>query len=162
MRRHFLVSGLFEVRVAEYLDSCPEPEPSGVNKFLKGLGRRRFTHVIHSQKCSILKSSWFFCFFLFVLFFQVTKWSSYKLSETKNVLDLNYKTLFQHRAAVGGEIVIVFKSSDMRKQGSSDIIAVHVHVRELHTLLDANWKQYFWLYFYRTLRTRYKNSIPDV
>uniref|UniRef100_A0A3B5KAR0 DENN domain containing 2C n=1 Tax=Takifugu rubripes TaxID=31033 RepID=A0A3B5KAR0_TAKRU len=32
--------GLFEVRVAEYLDSCPEPEPSGVNKFLKGLGRR--------------------------------------------------------------------------------------------------------------------------
>ncbi|XP_056896771.1 DENN domain-containing protein 2C isoform X4 [Takifugu flavidus] len=31
--------GLFEVRVAEYLDSCPEPEPSGVNKFLKGLGK---------------------------------------------------------------------------------------------------------------------------
>ncbi|XP_022613237.1 DENN domain-containing protein 2C isoform X1 [Seriola dumerili] len=32
--------GLFEVRVAEYLDSYPEPEPSGVNKFLKGLGNR--------------------------------------------------------------------------------------------------------------------------
>uniref|UniRef100_H3CZX5 DENN domain containing 2C n=1 Tax=Tetraodon nigroviridis TaxID=99883 RepID=H3CZX5_TETNG len=32
--------GLFEVRVAEYLDSCPEPEPSGVNKFLKGLGNK--------------------------------------------------------------------------------------------------------------------------
>lgn len=24
--------------MAEYLDSYPEPEPSGVNKFLKGLG----------------------------------------------------------------------------------------------------------------------------
>uniref|UniRef100_A0A8D3A6I9 UDENN domain-containing protein n=1 Tax=Scophthalmus maximus TaxID=52904 RepID=A0A8D3A6I9_SCOMX len=40
--------GLFEVRVVEYLDSYPEPEPSGVNKFLKGLGRcplrRRLFH----------------------------------------------------------------------------------------------------------------------
>ncbi|XP_028264748.1 DENN domain-containing protein 2C [Parambassis ranga] len=32
--------GLFEARVAEYLDSSPEPEPSGVNKFLKGLGNK--------------------------------------------------------------------------------------------------------------------------
>ncbi|XP_061623370.1 DENN domain-containing protein 2C isoform X1 [Phyllopteryx taeniolatus] len=32
--------GLFEVRVAEYLDSSPDPEPSGVNKFLKGLGNK--------------------------------------------------------------------------------------------------------------------------
>ncbi|MED6256059.1 DENN domain-containing protein 2C, partial [Ataeniobius toweri] len=32
--------GLFETRVAEYLDSGPEPEPSGVNKFLKGLGNK--------------------------------------------------------------------------------------------------------------------------
>ncbi|KAM4736869.1 DENN domain-containing protein 2C isoform 2-T2 [Anableps anableps] len=32
--------GLYETRVAEYLDSCPEPEPSGVNKFLKGLGSK--------------------------------------------------------------------------------------------------------------------------
>nr|XP_057940049.1 DENN domain-containing protein 2C isoform X2 [Doryrhamphus excisus] len=32
--------GLFEVRVAEYLDSSPEPQPSGVNKFLKGLGNK--------------------------------------------------------------------------------------------------------------------------
>ncbi|XP_026189379.1 DENN domain-containing protein 2C isoform X3 [Mastacembelus armatus] len=32
--------GLFEVRVAEYLESYPEPEPSGVNKFLKGLGNK--------------------------------------------------------------------------------------------------------------------------
>ncbi|KAM9474883.1 DENN domain-containing protein 2C [Clarias gariepinus] len=34
------VKGLFEVRAAEYLASCPEPEPSGVNKFLKGLGNK--------------------------------------------------------------------------------------------------------------------------
>ncbi|XP_078144504.1 DENN domain-containing protein 2C isoform X2 [Centroberyx gerrardi] len=33
-------NGLFEVRAAEYLDSYPEPEPSGVNKFLKGLGSK--------------------------------------------------------------------------------------------------------------------------
>uniref|UniRef100_UPI0037E7F70A DENN domain-containing protein 2C n=1 Tax=Semicossyphus pulcher TaxID=241346 RepID=UPI0037E7F70A len=32
--------GLFEMRVAEYLDTYPEPEPSGVNKFLKGLGNK--------------------------------------------------------------------------------------------------------------------------
>ncbi|XP_037540292.1 DENN domain-containing protein 2C [Nematolebias whitei] len=32
--------GLFETRVVEYLDSCPEPEPSGVNKFFKGLGSK--------------------------------------------------------------------------------------------------------------------------
>ncbi|KAM6929721.1 DENN domain-containing protein 2C [Lycodopsis pacificus] len=32
--------GLFEARVAAYLDSYPEPEPSGVNKFLKGLGNK--------------------------------------------------------------------------------------------------------------------------
>ncbi|KAF7650447.1 hypothetical protein LDENG_00125870 [Lucifuga dentata] len=34
------VKGLFEVRVTDYLDSNPEPEPSGVNKFLKGLGNK--------------------------------------------------------------------------------------------------------------------------
>lgn len=39
------VPGLFELRVAEYLDSYPEPEPSSVNKFLKGLGK----------SCSIIK-----------------------------------------------------------------------------------------------------------
>ncbi|XP_034552138.1 DENN domain-containing protein 2C isoform X2 [Notolabrus celidotus] len=32
--------GLFEFRVTEYLDTYPEPEPSGVNKFLKGLGNK--------------------------------------------------------------------------------------------------------------------------
>ncbi|KAI1892665.1 hypothetical protein AGOR_G00135900 [Albula goreensis] len=34
------VKGLFELRAAEYLVSNPEPEPSGVNKFLKGLGNK--------------------------------------------------------------------------------------------------------------------------
>ncbi|TRY82445.1 hypothetical protein DNTS_007888 [Danionella cerebrum] len=34
------VKGLFELRAAEYLDSYPEPEPSGVNRFLKGLGNK--------------------------------------------------------------------------------------------------------------------------
>lgn len=28
--------------MAEYLDANPEPEPSGVNKFLKGLGENGF------------------------------------------------------------------------------------------------------------------------
>uniref|UniRef100_A0A1A7WIG1 DENN/MADD domain containing 2C n=1 Tax=Iconisemion striatum TaxID=60296 RepID=A0A1A7WIG1_9TELE len=32
--------GLFETRAAAYLDSYPESEPSGVNKFLKGLGNK--------------------------------------------------------------------------------------------------------------------------
>ncbi|XP_035984472.1 DENN domain-containing protein 2C isoform X1 [Fundulus heteroclitus] len=32
--------GLFETRVAEYLNPSQEPEPSGVNKFLKGLGNK--------------------------------------------------------------------------------------------------------------------------
>ncbi|RXN12415.1 DENN domain-containing 2C-like protein [Labeo rohita] len=34
------VKGLFEMRAAEYLDSYPEPETSGVNRFLKGLGSK--------------------------------------------------------------------------------------------------------------------------
>lgn len=34
------VKGLFELRAAEYLDSYPEPETSGVNRFLKGLGNK--------------------------------------------------------------------------------------------------------------------------
>lgn len=32
-------SGLFEVRAREYLKTLPEAEPSGVNKFLKGLSK---------------------------------------------------------------------------------------------------------------------------
>ncbi|KAK7884825.1 hypothetical protein WMY93_027948 [Mugilogobius chulae] len=32
--------GLFEMRVGEYLESNPETAPSGVNKFLKGLGNK--------------------------------------------------------------------------------------------------------------------------
>ncbi|TSO77773.1 DENN domain-containing protein 2C [Bagarius yarrelli] len=40
------VKGLFEVRAAEYLASCPEPEPSGVNKFLKGLAGEVFVDAL--------------------------------------------------------------------------------------------------------------------
>lgn len=32
--------GLFEVRAQEYLETLPSGEQSGVNKFLKGLGKR--------------------------------------------------------------------------------------------------------------------------
>uniref|UniRef100_A0A8C6SM69 DENN/MADD domain containing 2C n=1 Tax=Neogobius melanostomus TaxID=47308 RepID=A0A8C6SM69_9GOBI len=32
--------GIFELRVSEYLESDPDPAPSGVNKFLKGLGNK--------------------------------------------------------------------------------------------------------------------------
>lgn len=32
------MSGLFEVRAQDYLDSLPGAENRGVNKFLKGLG----------------------------------------------------------------------------------------------------------------------------
>lgn len=35
----FLLSGLFEVRVQEYLDSIHENEHRRVNRFLKGLGK---------------------------------------------------------------------------------------------------------------------------
>ncbi|KAG9485531.1 hypothetical protein GDO78_008551 [Eleutherodactylus coqui] len=35
--RKSVVKGLFEVRACEYLKTLPETEPSGVNKFLKGL-----------------------------------------------------------------------------------------------------------------------------
>uniref|UniRef100_W5MWR8 DENN domain containing 2C n=1 Tax=Lepisosteus oculatus TaxID=7918 RepID=W5MWR8_LEPOC len=34
------VKGLFELRAVEHLESAPEPEPSGVNRFLKGLGSK--------------------------------------------------------------------------------------------------------------------------
>ncbi|XP_048409340.1 DENN domain-containing protein 2C-like isoform X2 [Stegostoma tigrinum] len=34
------VRGLFEVRAAEYLETIPETGPSGVNRFLKGLGNK--------------------------------------------------------------------------------------------------------------------------
>ncbi|XP_039605323.1 DENN domain-containing protein 2C isoform X1 [Polypterus senegalus] len=34
------VKGLFELRAAEHLETRPEPESSGVNKFLKGLGNK--------------------------------------------------------------------------------------------------------------------------
>ena len=33
-------AGLFEQRVEQYLEELPDTEQSGVNKFLKGLGKR--------------------------------------------------------------------------------------------------------------------------
>lgn len=38
MRNLCALSGLFEMRAQEYLDSLPGSEQRGVNKFLKGLG----------------------------------------------------------------------------------------------------------------------------
>ncbi|XP_063811500.1 DENN domain-containing protein 2C isoform X2 [Pseudophryne corroboree] len=38
--RKSVVRGLFEVRACEYLKTLPETEPSGVNKFLKGLSNK--------------------------------------------------------------------------------------------------------------------------
>lgn len=35
----FLSAGLFEVRAQEYLETLPSGEQSGVNRFLKGLGK---------------------------------------------------------------------------------------------------------------------------
>lgn len=35
----FLSTGLFEVRAQEYLETLPSGEQSGVNRFLKGLGK---------------------------------------------------------------------------------------------------------------------------
>lgn len=37
--RFLLSTGLFEVRAQEYLETLPSGEHSGVNKFLKGLGK---------------------------------------------------------------------------------------------------------------------------
>lgn len=53
---NLVVSGLFEVRVADYLDSNPEPEPSGVNKFLKGLGEfGSQLHHSHSETQRVIR-----------------------------------------------------------------------------------------------------------
>uniref|UniRef100_A0A3B3Z916 UDENN domain-containing protein n=1 Tax=Periophthalmus magnuspinnatus TaxID=409849 RepID=A0A3B3Z916_9GOBI len=46
--------GLFEMRVVEYLESYPEPAPSGVNKFLKGLGE---WHFLQAQTTNVQTSA---------------------------------------------------------------------------------------------------------
>lgn len=60
---HSSLLGLFEVRAAEYLDSQPEPEPSGVNKFLKGLGRKDLKCYMHSiyNDCRVTFSFSYWC-----------------------------------------------------------------------------------------------------
>lgn len=64
MRGVFCLTGLFELRAAEYLDSYPEPEPSGVNKFLKGLGKSfsAFPFVCNKKQLFPLFYSQIFCF----------------------------------------------------------------------------------------------------
>lgn len=59
----FCLPGLFEVRVAEYLDSNSEPEPSGVNKFLKGLGECHFTSIVCFEEVWFQKLTLFLFFF---------------------------------------------------------------------------------------------------
>lgn len=41
-------AGLFEQRVEQYLEELPDTEQSGVNKFLKGLGKRNSTTEVVS------------------------------------------------------------------------------------------------------------------
>lgn len=50
------LSGLFEMRAAEYLNSYPETELSGVNRFLKGLGKSfaAFPFVWSSMKKNVV------------------------------------------------------------------------------------------------------------
>uniref|UniRef100_A0A4W3I1T8 UDENN domain-containing protein n=1 Tax=Callorhinchus milii TaxID=7868 RepID=A0A4W3I1T8_CALMI len=47
------IKGLFEVRAGEYLETIPESGPSGVNKFLKGLGE--YQAVSHTQYLNYFK-----------------------------------------------------------------------------------------------------------
>lgn len=59
----FCLPGLFEVRAAEYLDTNSEPEPSGVNKFLKGLGECCFTSVVCFEEVQFQQLTLFLFFF---------------------------------------------------------------------------------------------------
>lgn len=43
-----LSTGLFEVRAQEYLETLPSGEHSGVNRFLKGLGKAKGSAPITS------------------------------------------------------------------------------------------------------------------
>lgn len=136
MLLRFIVSGLFEVRVAEYLESCPEPEPSSVNRFLKGLGRHCLTHVIHSQKQMIF----LFCFgFYYLFFFSVwfffsgNKMKLLQIKWDKDCSGFELKDFISTSCCCGRWDCYCVKSSDLRKQGSSHIISIHAHVWGLHT-----------------------------
>lgn len=124
----FLLSGLFEVRVAEYLDSCPEPEPSGVNRFLKGLGRRRSTDAVEKSERFFWFAFVFFCSGNKMKLLQIKWLNEYSGFELR---DFILTTCCCGRARIVISIVIV-KSSDKRKPGSSDIISEGVHAWELH------------------------------
>ena len=79
-----VLSGLFEVRAQEYLDSLPGSEHRGVNKFLKGLGETSCsasTPLINQSVSTILWS--FLCLNLHVcLFFQETRWNSFPRNDS--------------------------------------------------------------------------------
>lgn len=55
--------------MAEYMDSYPEPEPSGVNKFLKGLGKSYSVSQCSLSKVHFLHFLMVFPFFFSLFFF---------------------------------------------------------------------------------------------
>lgn len=52
----FFLPGLFEIRAQEYLETLPIGEHSGVNKFLKGLGKAWVPVASLSSKLPFLES----------------------------------------------------------------------------------------------------------
>lgn len=128
----FLLSGLFEVRVTEYLDSCPEPEPSSVNKFLKGLGRL-YTRCPFSKVAAVSKADDFSVFCLFFICFLGNKMKLLQIKWDKECSGFELKDFISTLCCCGRWDCYCLNSSDTRKEGSSDIISVHVHVWELRT-----------------------------
>lgn len=49
----YLLTGLFEQRVEQYLEELPDTEQSGVNKFLKGLGESCGRHTKQGPEGSL-------------------------------------------------------------------------------------------------------------
>lgn len=139
------------------MDSYPEPEPSGVNKFLKGLGKSYSVIQCSLSKVHFLHFLMVFPFFFSLFFFFLgskMKLLQIKWKETKT---LKWKTLWLKTlaAAVGpseemnvDESVDVngtVKSLDMRGPGSSHGCSMYACLRAVHFLLDENWKRL--LYF---------------
>lgn len=72
IRFAYLLTGLFEQRVEQYLEELPDTEQSGVNKFLKGLGEFCCSHTgqgPEGRSAQLTKQQLKLCF-------QETKWSS--------------------------------------------------------------------------------------
>lgn len=68
LRNLCALSGLFEMRAQEYLDSLPGSEQRGVNKFLKGLGKNSCSIVTYFITFSL--SEWA------SVYFQGIRWNS--------------------------------------------------------------------------------------